>query len=122
MGFARSFGWINRNGCKKQCRSLFWKVRAAVKKSIMSNHQKSKKKHVTFHYDPSSYALNFDEGGSGGENNNSSIDAGLRNRGGEGGERIIIGEENAVGYYYKFQFFFLLAANSTLVYVFLIKL
>ncbi|KMT04338.1 hypothetical protein BVRB_8g184130 [Beta vulgaris subsp. vulgaris] len=107
MGFARSFGWINRNECKKQCRSLFWRVRAAVKKSVKNNHQRSKK-HMKFQYDPSSYALNFDDGG--GRSN--SID---------GGERII-GEDNAIGYYYKLQFFFFLAANSTLVYVFLIRI
>uniref|UniRef100_A0A803LPQ9 Transmembrane protein n=1 Tax=Chenopodium quinoa TaxID=63459 RepID=A0A803LPQ9_CHEQI len=85
----------------------------------MSNNQKNKKKQVTFHYDPSSYALNFDDGVDNGNSNNSSIDGVFRSR---GGAVSIVGEENGIGYYYKLQFFFFLAANSTLVYVFLIRL
>ncbi|GMH26926.1 hypothetical protein Nepgr_028769 [Nepenthes gracilis] len=43
---------------KKQCRSLFWKVRRAVKNAVKSGG----KHHPNFQYDPSSYALNFDDG------------------------------------------------------------
>ncbi|CAK9327414.1 unnamed protein product [Citrullus colocynthis] len=43
---------------KKQCRSLFWKVRAALKKAIKNG----SKRRLKFQYDPSSYALNFDDG------------------------------------------------------------
>ncbi|CAL1372725.1 unnamed protein product [Linum trigynum] len=45
---------------RKQCRSLFWRVRAAVKKAMKNRwgSQHGKKK---FQYDPSSYALNFDD-------------------------------------------------------------
>ncbi|KAL9236758.1 hypothetical protein vseg_011392 [Gypsophila vaccaria] len=60
-GFVKNFGWMNKNVCKTQCRSLFWRIKAAVKKS----HYNVGKKHVKFHYDPSSYALNFDDGGGG---------------------------------------------------------
>ncbi|KAL2931901.1 UDP-glycosyltransferase 72E2 [Bienertia sinuspersici] len=112
MGLARSFCWMNKNDCKKQCRSLIWRIRAAVKKSMKSNHHSKSKKQVRFHYDPSSYALNFDDGG----HNNFCIDGGLRR------EAKSIDEENDTGYYYKLQFFFSLAANSTLVYVFLIRI
>ncbi|OVA13195.1 hypothetical protein BVC80_757g10 [Macleaya cordata] len=42
----------------KYCRSLFWKTRAALKKAVKNE----SKKRLKFQYDPSSYALNFDDG------------------------------------------------------------
>ncbi|CAN1149764.1 hypothetical protein LINPERPRIM_LOCUS18576 [Linum perenne] len=47
---------------RKQCRSLFWRMRASVKRAVKkwgSAQHHSKR----FQYDPSSYALNFDDGG-----------------------------------------------------------
>ncbi|KAF5742256.1 hypothetical protein HS088_TW09G00300 [Tripterygium wilfordii] len=57
MGLVGSLEWASSYS-KKQCRSLFWRMRAAVKKA-MKNGERQK---VQFHYDPSSYALNFDDG------------------------------------------------------------
>ncbi|PSR98564.1 Late endosome and vacuole interface protein, partial [Actinidia chinensis var. chinensis] len=57
MGFVGSLVWANSYS-KKHCRSLFWKMRLAVKKAVKSG---SKQK-FQFQYDPSSYALNFDDG------------------------------------------------------------
>ncbi|KAL2341936.1 hypothetical protein Fmac_009876 [Flemingia macrophylla] len=48
--------WVHAYG-KKRCRSLFWRVRAALKKAL-NNGVKAN----NFQYDPSSYALNFDDG------------------------------------------------------------
>uniref|UniRef100_A0A7C9DQT7 Uncharacterized protein n=1 Tax=Opuntia streptacantha TaxID=393608 RepID=A0A7C9DQT7_OPUST len=59
MGFKKSFGWMSKN--KWKCRNLFWRVRAAVEKSVKSN-QNGEKKKLRFQYDPFSYALNFDDG------------------------------------------------------------
>ncbi|CAN4116628.1 unnamed protein product [Withania somnifera] len=55
-GFARSFLWLN-DYSKKQCRCLFGRMRAAMKTLALK-----KKRQVKFQYDPSSYALNFDDG------------------------------------------------------------
>ncbi|KAK4340574.1 hypothetical protein RND71_039075 [Anisodus tanguticus] len=55
-GFMRSFLWVN-NYSKKQCRCLFGRMRAVVKNLAVKN-----KRQVKFQYDPSSYALNFDDG------------------------------------------------------------
>lgn len=55
-GFVRSFLCVN-NYSKKQCKCLFGRMRAAMKKLAMKN-----KRQVKFQYDPSSYALNFDDG------------------------------------------------------------
>ncbi|GMI82369.1 hypothetical protein HRI_001906200 [Hibiscus trionum] len=49
--------WMNSYG-KKQCRSLFWRAKAAMKKAVKSR----SKRQFKFQYDPSSYALNFDDG------------------------------------------------------------
>ncbi|XVF87543.1 hypothetical protein PTKIN_Ptkin18bG0128700 [Pterospermum kingtungense] len=57
VGFMGRLEWVNRYG-KKQCRSLFWRVKAALKKALKS----SGKQQLKFQYDPSSYALNFDDG------------------------------------------------------------
>ncbi|KAL1289254.1 hypothetical protein HN51_057792 [Arachis hypogaea] len=51
--------WVNGFG-KKRCRSLFWRMRSAVKKAFKNNN--GGKKQIKFQYDPSSYALNFDDG------------------------------------------------------------
>ncbi|CAJ2648699.1 hypothetical protein L195_g039381 [Trifolium pratense] len=57
MGLLENLEWVNVYG-KKRCRSLFWRMRAAVKRALKNgNNQKLK-----FQYDPSSYALNFDDG------------------------------------------------------------
>ncbi|MCL7044801.1 hypothetical protein MKW94_023805 [Papaver nudicaule] len=43
----------------KYCRSLFFRTRATLKKVVVKNEREKKLK---FQYDPSSYALNFDDG------------------------------------------------------------
>lgn len=53
----RSLERMNAYG-KKQCRSLFWRARAALKKAMKNG----SKRQLKFQYDPSSYALNFDDG------------------------------------------------------------
>ncbi|KAG5516838.1 hypothetical protein RHGRI_037537 [Rhododendron griersonianum] len=57
MGLVGRLIWVNDYG-KKQCKSLFWRMRAAVVKK-----KKAGKKQCKFQYDPWSYALNFDDGG-----------------------------------------------------------
>ncbi|KAI3466660.1 hypothetical protein Pfo_023323 [Paulownia fortunei] len=57
MGLVESLGWIQSVG-KKQCRSLYRRVRAAMKKAVRNG----SKPHAKFQYDPYSYALNFDDG------------------------------------------------------------
>ncbi|KAJ0018884.1 hypothetical protein Pint_10693 [Pistacia integerrima] len=57
LGLVGSLEWVNSYG-KRQCRSLFWRVRAAVKKAAKNG----TKQQFKFQYDPSSYALNFDDG------------------------------------------------------------
>ncbi|KAA8519838.1 hypothetical protein F0562_014072 [Nyssa sinensis] len=42
-------------------RRLFWRMRAAVKKAVRL--KSGGKQQLRFQYDPSSYALNFDDGG-----------------------------------------------------------
>ncbi|GFZ03099.1 hypothetical protein Acr_15g0017070 [Actinidia rufa] len=54
MGLFGRLVWVN-NYSKKQCKSLFWRVKAAVKIN-------SGKRQYRFQYDPLSYALNFDDG------------------------------------------------------------
>ncbi|XP_010547334.1 PREDICTED: uncharacterized protein LOC104819117 [Tarenaya hassleriana] len=47
-------------------KKVFWMAKAAVKKAVRNNGGggvKKKKKQLRFQYDPSSYALNFDDGG-----------------------------------------------------------
>lgn len=44
---------------KKHCTSLFWRMKAALKKAVENGGGKHQ---FRFHYDPSSYALNFDDG------------------------------------------------------------
>ncbi|GAA0183815.1 hypothetical protein Leryth_025203 [Lithospermum erythrorhizon] len=46
------------NFSKKQGRSLYWRIKAAVKKAVKN----ARKQQFKFQYDPSSYALNFDDG------------------------------------------------------------
>ncbi|KAG6776995.1 hypothetical protein POTOM_016792 [Populus tomentosa] len=58
MGLIGSLGCVNRYS-KKQCMTLFWRLRAAVRKAVKRN---GGKKQFKFQYDPSSYALNFDDG------------------------------------------------------------
>ncbi|GAY46976.1 hypothetical protein WN944_019838 [Citrus x changshan-huyou] len=44
---------------KRKFKSLFWRVRAEVKRQTK---RRSKQKKFSFQYDPLSYALNFDNG------------------------------------------------------------
>lgn len=57
MGLVRSLEWVNSYG-KRKCKSLFWRVRAALTKAVKTGG----KQQFKFQYDPSSYALNFDDG------------------------------------------------------------
>ncbi|KAK7302732.1 hypothetical protein RJT34_13628 [Clitoria ternatea] len=57
MGLLERLEWVNAYG-KKRCRSLFWRMRAALKKAMKNGG----KQQLKFQYDPSSYALNFDDG------------------------------------------------------------
>uniref|UniRef100_A0A6N2KPP7 Uncharacterized protein n=1 Tax=Salix viminalis TaxID=40686 RepID=A0A6N2KPP7_SALVM len=45
---------------KKQCRTLYWRLKAAVRRAVK---RKGGEMRFKFQYDPSSYALNFDDGG-----------------------------------------------------------
>ncbi|XWS18367.1 hypothetical protein CRYUN_Cryun32bG0037400 [Craigia yunnanensis] len=57
MDFNGRLEWVN-SYVKKQCRRLVWRVKAGLKKAAKSR----SKQHFKFQYDPSSYALNFDDG------------------------------------------------------------
>ncbi|MFS7933101.1 hypothetical protein Hanom_Chr04g00375811 [Helianthus anomalus] len=68
MGVIGRLMWMNKSS-KKQCKNLFWRMRAAMKKAIKKQTilvalygGSNSKKAFNFHYDPSSYALNFDDG------------------------------------------------------------
>lgn len=58
MGLLEKLEWANAYGMK-HCRGLFWRMRAAVKRALKNG----KRQRLMFQYDPSSYALNFDDGG-----------------------------------------------------------
>lgn len=57
MGLLERLEWVNAYG-KKHCKSLFWRMRASLKKALKNGG----KQRLKFQYDPSSYALNFDDG------------------------------------------------------------
>ncbi|KAF8409329.1 hypothetical protein HHK36_005404 [Tetracentron sinense] len=57
MGWVGRLAWVN-DCSKKHCRSLFWRMRASMKKAVKNGG----KQRLNFQYDPSSYALNFDDG------------------------------------------------------------
>ncbi|KAG6767742.1 hypothetical protein NC652_018331 [Populus alba x Populus x berolinensis] len=44
---------------KRKLRSLFWRVRAEIRRQVKSSKSKQR---LSFNYDPFSYALNFDDG------------------------------------------------------------
>ncbi|KAI9084999.1 hypothetical protein K1719_032991 [Acacia pycnantha] len=46
---------------KRRLRSLFWKVRADIKRQMKTGCYRNTK-NFNFHYDPFSYSLNFDNG------------------------------------------------------------
>ncbi|GMN50872.1 hypothetical protein TIFTF001_020027 [Ficus carica] len=60
MGCVEGLSCVKSDG-RKQLRSLFWRLKAALKKAAAK--KTTKKHHLTFQYDPSSYALNFDDDG-----------------------------------------------------------
>lgn len=60
MGLVKGLGRMQSFG-KKHCRSLYWRIRAAMEKTTTKK-KKANKQHLKFHYDPYSYALNFDDG------------------------------------------------------------
>ncbi|TYJ05116.1 hypothetical protein E1A91_A12G143500v1 [Gossypium mustelinum] len=45
---------------KRKLRSMFWRVRAEIRRQVKGRTSKQK---FSFHYDPFSYALNFDNAG-----------------------------------------------------------
>ncbi|KAK8664762.1 hypothetical protein V6N13_084538 [Hibiscus sabdariffa] len=53
VDFMGKFQSVNSYG-KKHCRSIFWRMKAAWRRRS--------KQRLQFRYDPSSYALNFDDG------------------------------------------------------------
>ncbi|XP_028775544.1 uncharacterized protein LOC114732431 [Neltuma alba] len=59
MGFLGTLEWPNYFD-KKRCKSLFCRLIAKLKKALKDG--ASHKKQLRFQYDPSSYALNFDDG------------------------------------------------------------
>ncbi|KAL6544797.1 hypothetical protein OROMI_023659 [Orobanche minor] len=59
MGLIGGLGWISVG--KKQCRSLYWRIRAEMKKAVRIRRSKQKQV-MNFQYDPHSYSLNFDDG------------------------------------------------------------
>ncbi|PON71006.1 hypothetical protein PanWU01x14_077160 [Parasponia andersonii] len=56
MGSVGNLFCVNANG-RKQFRILFFRLRAALKKAAKNGSRRD----FTFQYDPSSYALNFDD-------------------------------------------------------------
>lgn len=74
MGFLGSMDLLNYFDMKR-CKTLFFRLRAKLKKSLKNNGAfHSKNKQLRFQYDPSSYALNFDDGSCYfSDNNNSSF-------------------------------------------------
>ncbi|KAK3036463.1 hypothetical protein RJ639_030062 [Escallonia herrerae] len=58
MGLVGCLVWVNSR-TKKRCRSLLCRMRVVVKAAAGNGG----KQRFRFQYDPSSYALNFDDGG-----------------------------------------------------------
>uniref|UniRef100_A0A7N0VMP0 Uncharacterized protein n=1 Tax=Kalanchoe fedtschenkoi TaxID=63787 RepID=A0A7N0VMP0_KALFE len=56
----RMGSWVSCASGKRQCRRLFWRVKAAVRKAL--NKGGDGRRGKRFQYDPWSYALNFDDG------------------------------------------------------------
>lgn len=48
---------------KRRFKSLYWKLRAEIRRQLGKGRES--KQRFSFHYDPFSYALNFDDGCSG---------------------------------------------------------
>ncbi|KAJ0969988.1 hypothetical protein J5N97_022877 [Dioscorea zingiberensis] len=52
-------GFEALEGGRRRMKSFYWRVRAEIRRQVMKS---SYKKQHSFHYDPFSYALNFDDG------------------------------------------------------------
>ncbi|CAD5170835.1 hypothetical protein OPV22_007386 [Ensete ventricosum] len=50
-------------GGKRRFKSLYWRLRAEIRRQLAKGRES--KQRFSFHYDPYSYALNFDDGCSG---------------------------------------------------------
>lgn len=61
IDFVKKWEWMSAYS-KRRCRRLFFRTRAALKKGMKNNGWCKGKEELTFQYDPSSYALNFDDG------------------------------------------------------------
>ncbi|KAF7120516.1 hypothetical protein RHSIM_Rhsim13G0175900 [Rhododendron simsii] len=116
MGLVGRLIWVNDYG-KKQCKSLFWRMRAAVVKKKAGKKQcqckslfgrmratVAGKKQCKFQYDPWSYALNFDDGGNRSSSSNLRVIEGVGDGGAsrKGGFVVVRGLSGATVWVYVY--------------------